>query len=106
MRRVSSFSAEVLMHSCTAKPGCRGELRPDNQTHTNTIRFPHAHTHTHTGRLVLPLLCATWRHHHLPDRAAGSQLHYGRDKTAFTWGEQHHGAEQVRQRLDVPQPRK
>lgn len=31
-------------------------------------------------------------------------MHYGRDEAPFTWREQQHGAEQVRQRLDVSQP--
>lgn len=33
-----------------------------------------------------------------------ARMHYGRDKAAFTWREQQHGAKQVRQRLDVSQP--
>ena len=85
-------------------------------THTHT----HTHAHTHTqqqtnthqwtdssshfyvrpGFIIVSLI--EWLAASCP--CSYISMHYGRDKTPFTWREQQHRAEQVWQSLDVSQP--
>lgn len=89
------------------------------RTHTNRHRHRHTqerNTHTHRQELfslqvgfsgLKPLIPALLS---LTECVAAGclcsyiSMHYGGDEAPFTWREQQHGAEQVRQSLDVPQP--